>query len=107
MNYELIKQLDDAGFPHKHAPDRMIRVEIGGKVFNPDDDSTFRWVTIPTLSELIAACGDGLNIIYHSGNDWIAGERDPYATDDLYFYTSVKGSTPEEAVARLWLSLQK
>lgn len=96
MNYELAKQLKDAGFPQKTKCS-----ECGMDWYD----------TKPTLSELIEACGVGNKyqfrlLAYWSENDtvWQAdlkpfnnGEKDEYGL----------GSTPEEAVAKLWLELNK
>ncbi len=97
MNYELAKQLKDAGFPvikHEHH---------GGQV---------TWDT-PTLSELIEACGDNFEALclsnYPKGNKfWQA-----YPIDEAYKGDCIKdccgyetGDTPEEAVAKLWLALR-
>jgi hypothetical protein len=69
-------------------------------------------VAIPTLSELIEACGktytDGLGEgeleLYWMGNEWVA-----VFMESIYHESFVsddgRGSTPEEAVARLWLAL--
>lgn len=83
MNYELAKQLKDAGFP-------IIEHE------EP------RYWTFPTLSELIEACDklDGFGQLGRANkgwNVWKLGIRRPVAF----------GETPEEAVAKLWLELNK
>jgi hypothetical protein len=82
MNYELAKQLKDKGFPKDIRFNRLF-----GHVWNP-----------PTLSELIKACGyvDLVVRNNHSRASQIVGSMD-IATE--------VGSTPEEAVARLWLAL--
>lgn len=94
MTYELAKQLKDAGYKLKlsHGPDDLrgvIRV-----------DET--WYLIPSLSELIEACGDRFVILTRidrfgqSVEQWIAiGTH----------HEERKGFTPEEAVAHLWLAL--
>lgn len=109
MTYELAKELKEAGFPqedHHHGTDDFIGEEAG------------EMVAIPTLSELIEACGDG--ILLFKGHTWIAvrfngcyGIYDdvgipPYSgwIDDMFDNYS-EGNTPEEAVAKLWLALNK
>lgn len=61
---------------------------------------------IPTLSELIETCGDGFGVLLRTTReDWCAGNSaDKYGelVDPRGF-----GSSPEEAVARLWLALNK
>lgn len=91
MNYELAKQLKDAGFP--------FDPELGHAVISP------------SLSELIEACGDDICLSNVDGyvqgklskKTWIAiksyGIRKPEDIEDGY--------TAEEAVAKLWLALNK
>jgi hypothetical protein len=93
MIYELAKELYDAGFPQ------------GGKgswTFPPDKLVTRHAdrVYIPTLSELIEASGDAFySLENHLQKTWIAHFR--------YRASGMSGSSPEEAVARLWLALSK
>ena len=92
MNYELAKELKDAGFPHTRMNRAAIRIdEIGGD-----------WIS-PTLSELIEACGSGFKLL----------NRQSYATKpDIYFASDATGdkfgkaNNPEEAVSRLFIRLQ-
>lgn len=90
MNYELAKELKEAGF--------MDSIDW---IKTPFDDV----VPNPTLSELIHACRDEFNgldkdkslsagVVYWVGKAWSLDEN-------------TTGSTPEEAVARLWLALNK
>jgi hypothetical protein len=79
MNYETAKQLKDAGFPKE--------LSASG------DDGVY-----PTLSELIEATHGWVGEI---NGEYIAGK-------DFINYTELtayRGSTPEEAVAQLWLAL--
>lgn len=93
MNYEFAKELKAAGWPH-HT-DRCSNICQNEH--------------IPTLSELIEACGDGFNGLdreemYNDGNlvnvRWMARPTQKGAE-------VVYAPTPEEAVARLWLALNK
>lgn len=80
MNYELAKKLKEAGFPSNWE----LRTEA--------------LLPYPTLSELIAACGVKFHRLEQAGLEkWCS-----YAVGG----TQGIGSTPEEAVARLWLALQ-
>jgi hypothetical protein len=111
MNYALAKELKDAGFP--------------GAALWHDDGNTIRGGTdmqpsIPTLSELIEACGNtwtevGLekparfSLSWDTYPDtekgaWMATyfEEDGFHTGNAGY-----GDTPEEAVAGLWLVLNK
>jgi len=109
MNYELAKELKDAGFPQvgmgmystyleQIDPEAVLPSEVIGIA---STDSCY----VPTLSELIEACGDKFGRLEYtpdvSMNPWWAHERleGPHNVGD--------GSTPEESVARLWLALKK
>ena len=92
MNYELAKKLAEAGFPqHGNGswlvpPDALV-VRRGDRVY------------VPTLSELIEACG--VNFLMLS-------QRNPGAWGAAGTpYHDVRGNAPEEAVARLWLALNE
>lgn len=89
MNYDLAQQLKDAGFP----------VQNSGW-----DEGFEEKLKLPTLSELIAACGERF-CLFLKGTTWIAG----ISTEEPSWYpeASEEGDTPEEAVARLWLALNK
>jgi len=100
MNYELARQLKDAGFPQRGK---------GSWTLPPDSIVARRSdrVYIPSLEELIEACpettNDGfLSLSYVAQECWVAGyERQALLVPECW------GSTPAEAVARLWLLLNK
>lgn len=111
MNYELAKQLKDAGFPIKEANVENQKV-IAKSSFVQFDGKV--WYT-PTLSELIEACGNV--ILFFSDGDttrakgWYCaygelGVDERYIAEDSDRPTS-HGLTPEEVVAELWLELNK
>ena len=86
MNYELQHKLKDAGFPQGDCD------EIEG-------DVTYE----PSLSELIEACGD-----LSFKLEWGSNEKVWYAHGSIgRGGEDTKGETPEEAVANLWLELNK
>ena len=96
MNYELAKKLKDAGFPDKKVGEIVEYPE--GKAFG-----------IPNLSELIEALGDVyFSLSNHSGDQgWCATLNDHFCSPmDIQKYHG-HGKTPEEAVANLWLELNK
>lgn len=110
MNNELVKKLNDAGFPIiKHAnrgPESREYVQI------LSGEERLRILYIPTLSELIEACGDteiGIYKYRFSKNGECKWEADNDPTDrrdgEHVIYT--RGKTPEEAVALLWLALNQ
>lgn len=103
MNPDIAKQLKDAGYIQPPMP---LSWTNGGKYLATYDSQgtiTGTEIYVPTLSELIEACGDGF--------DWLV--RYPARPDRALYYLAVggktcnEGSTPEEAVASLWLALNK
>ncbi len=60
-------------------------------------------VFIPTISELIEACGDRFKPLARYGDDWCTD----LCVGDKFERWASKGKTPEEAVAKLWLALNK
>jgi len=97
VDYQLAHDLRDAGFP-----------QIGrGTQIGPSDKLVWRAgdrVYMPTLSELIEACGKRFWMLeacdLEAGN-WHASGYAAAKIEDAY------GSSPDEAVARLWLALNK
>ena len=80
----------DSGFP-----------QIGkGRLIGSPDKLVWRSgdrVYVPTLEELIDACGENFGSLHKQNDGWLA-----YANCDQ----SCFAKTPAEAVARLWLALQ-
>lgn len=130
MNYDLAKKLKDAGFPLEwdYKIGRELYFDDEGE--NPelrsyDPERYIKSVgegatLVPTLSELIEACepqkADDFNLytnldqwtahlIYHGHFEgWRGIPRDEMGFVSINIGCS--GSTPEEAVANLWLALQ-
>ena len=118
INYALAKELKDAGFPQN---------KCGGDkydccVHNPGEQVGHEEIVhFPTLSELIEACHpaamDGFVLQTGNTDEWEAGalyaghfDLWPLLKDEdgfVHFDLNIKGQTPEEAVARLWLALNK
>lgn len=110
MTYELAKQLKDAGFPQTY---------LNGWDSECKKEHTLGMATgccgvfIPSLSELIEACGGGdfdLRSSYiRLQRYWIATllTNDTASSGGKIFQGKSEGSTPEEAVAKLWLELNK
>ena len=116
MNYELAKQLREAGFPQEivNAKSRYYykneKNSIGNDVivFIQDDKIDSSWVKAPTLAELVESCGSEFGSLSASGGfekftplntDWVCWRRNKQE--------SYGGENPEEAVAKLWLELNK
>lgn len=83
MNYELALKLKTEGFEPKHG---WTHIPDKPELYTPD-----------ILSQLIEACGEDFWKIILEDGEWLAygGRSTRY----------IRGSTPEEAVARLWLEL--
>lgn len=100
MDYELAKELRDAGFPQQiegaNGDGYFIRQRGCGEC------------RVPTLSELIEACGAYISL---QSPQYLGGE----AEKDGYWRAIGRngtrctsfGKTAKEAVARLWLALNK
>lgn len=86
MNYELAKKLKDAGYTNY------------SKCWSGTDDSPN-----PTLSELIEACDNCGLALFERNHLWEAYSE--WGGDDYTHFG--KGSTPDEAVANLWIALNK
>ena len=100
MNYQLAKELKDAGFK---CSDYVTAMYFDPSL--PIDEV----VPNPSLSELIEACygerGQRFRWLKNCKDKWMAQARPehPIVTKDIKAF----GSTPEEAVARLYIELNK
>ena len=83
MNFKLARELEENGFPKKGCNWDYSHEHDKGQV-----------LYFPSLSELIEACGDDFNIL-------VRGK------DGFWYAESEQGKTPTEAVARLWLVINK
>jgi hypothetical protein len=93
MDYELAKQLKEAGFQQN--------IKASDAYFMEDGRNNGNKIKIPTLEELIEASVhpvELLRLTEISKGKWGASR-----TDEEYYH----GATPEEAVARLYLALNK
>lgn len=108
MNYELAKQLKEAGFKTKLGfPSGFPSVstcdcsffDAGGR-----HTSMLCSAWTPTLSELIAACGNQFMRLEKNELSFSALST---GIEDQQPVSLEVGTTPEEAVAKLWLALNK
>ena len=111
MSLELAIELQKAGFTRTFNGNAGIEVMVSS-------DAYAGLVYLPTLEELIEACGDdilGLNRTHDDSgepNGWVA-DTHTHACDcgkDNCFdfnWEHESGATPTEAVARLWLVINK
>ena len=96
MTYELAKKLRQVGFPFKEC-ELETCTYIGDSL-----DESGKNYHYPTLSELIEACGEKFGYLDKSKLGWIAGDNESKGVPYMKFV-----ETPEEAVANLWLELNK
>ena len=109
MNYELAKELKDAGFPQQ---DYSWICQHGNGVHflgTPHCEKCF----VPSLSELIEVCGDRFGGLEHWAECVNSNERWESYTPLIFTGSEpeheivVYAPTPDEAVAKLWLALNK
>lgn len=105
ISYELAKQLKDAVFPQTYGEyGRYIRLDgsIDGIQENSDNSCY-----IPTLAELIEACGNKIDSLNRVVAGWkVGGSVETHDSEHPWIREEAVGATLEEAVARLWLALQ-
>ena len=102
MNYELALALKNAGFPQE-GNGISYDVLTSAGVY---EDNVFREnVYYPTLEELIEACGDKFAELSR-GNSQVDA---PWTASGfpIKLGNAGQGKTPLEAVAHLWLALNK
>lgn len=124
MNYELAKKLKDAGLKQdgegRHLPfTKPVRVKfhtkkgnllkVWGKKYGGEQ------VYIPTLEELIVACGDRFGSLDSLGDlggngsisEWSAtnGDKNGFLSNTKLL--TGRGKTPLEAVANLYIKLKE
>lgn len=123
ISYELAKQLKEAGFPRDFGDGwaMFLTNEEEGiistvpwwhYVYKPNDPPA---IYVPTLEELIEACGDveDLDIIRRfvggsMGVEWRVTLTKHVDLEEIVITDfGGMGSTPSEAVAKLWLALRK
>lgn len=95
MDLELASQLKEEGFVHEWCNN-----DGNGVCCSAPD-------CLPTLEELIEACGNHFINLSKKGVVWEAlGDFKTKMQEKNSRYFSEDGKTPTEAVARLWLSLR-
>jgi hypothetical protein len=120
IDYALAKELKEAGFPQTKVPNGRhaytrdgVLVTAYPEHFNEKSELCI----VPTLSELIEACGEpflGLNKGYIDTENWkwVADTHTEACHCGKpecggFNWKRGDGSTPEIAAARLWLALNK
>lgn len=115
ISYELAKELRDAGFkqPDKDCGGKSLSAYNAKGTDMVYDNCCGEWhddidAYIPSLSELIDACGDEFHcLVLTCGGGIDSNKMFWSAGKDKTVMDWNNGSTPEEAVARLWLALNK
>lgn len=111
MNYELAKKLKDAGYKLKVKMYRAVKKDntlmtMGDITGNEKEGEDY--IFFPEVHELIEECGDKFEYLNRvNGGSWVAGTKDSPREETLGDSNYVSGKTPEEAVANLWLELNK
>ena len=93
MDYKLAKQLKDAGFKQNENKSTFANLDSGDLTFEKE------MVYVPTLPELIDACGKGFRVLSRVGDEWVA--------ESYIKWEGGTGKTPIVAVAKLWLKLNE
>lgn len=98
MDYNLIKQLKDAGYPLLDAEN------VFGGTYYPGYEIDGKRYIIPSLSELIKACllKHCVFRLYCWEHGFVVGFQPEEKKDDMEIC-----ETPEEAMAKLYISLNK
>jgi hypothetical protein len=91
ISYDLARSLKDAGFRQSE----LARAQ---------QQAGYDYASMPTLSTLIEVCGEGFGALGREPDCCIACE---YVSERGEWNNAHEGETPEDAVARLWLSLNQ
>lgn len=106
MDYELAEELKKAGFKQNQDYPREDAYVEGGNVTTQHGDELTTIAYSPSLSELMEACGDGFDTLYRTNGRWYAIGYTGAKRIDIDGI-ELDCNSPEEAVARLWLELNK
>lgn len=113
MDYELAKELKEAGFSQDgklfYWSDHTTPSTHWSVAVLPEQLNGFEPIASPTLEELIEACGEDFGAVCRiSDGMWSAATPVRHSgVDYLNPHIEVTESTPLNAVARLWLALNK
>lgn len=102
MNYELALKLKNAGFPEITRISRELNLH---RYISPNEPH----VSYPFLQEILEQVSEEIILIKIDRNRYLAAEQQTY--EDHIEYQHIENfqvfETPEEAVANLWLELNK
>jgi hypothetical protein len=104
IEYDLAKQLRDAGFPQTPTHGIGCWWTWEGYVYKAEKDipKKYRgvWFLNPTLTELINACGDQFFSVMLTDGLWSAHGLRMHVGGSA-------GTSPDSVVARLWLRMKE
>jgi hypothetical protein len=110
IDLEMRNKLKEAGFPQGEPISLHIHLLAGGEFCN-DPNCYMKDMfnpRLPNLSELIENCGDKFKLLVRFPNGGYGASSDDKCICEPTCYEDLsEGSTPEEAVANLFLSLTK
>jgi hypothetical protein len=121
MDYELAKELKDAGFPLNEKRKLLGKYDKAYAPNSPDGVLNPDYEIVPTLEELIEACGFGFAALHRADDIASVPQVYPPTSDprpfsfiargrkssDLSTFSTPMCKTPTEAAARLWLALNR
>lgn len=99
MDHELAKQLKDAGFPQIGSKWKFLKEGMECEIYPSPIGVKEPCYCVPTLEKLIEACGHVRLDYFPKGNSFANCCDRPHHKQT--------GKTPEEAVANLYLALNK
>ena len=124
MNYALAKQLKDVGYKQEglwgicFLPEKESHSNSGVRYVRRMHYRTFPWkshksftyggyepIVLPTLSELILACGDRFERLERINEKLSPGFKNGDKWQAMGYREIEYADSPEEAVAKLWLAL--
>lgn len=116
MDYNLAKKLKEAGFPQKYGEMykwinkdnsrlAIFSIEMYERYIKEEIDELP--VYEPTLSELIDACGRDFSQVGRNFDEGLRIDEQWIALSTMKLHKFGNGKTIEEAVANLWIKLNK
>ncbi len=110
---ELIKQLKEKGFPNSEKWDIVLKVGDPTWGYKAEEGDC---IEVPNLHSLIKACGNYILIVQFETHWTAYYKKTPFSIHPglgvINYMADImemkgEGSTPEIAVAKLWLELSK
>lgn len=110
--YDLLKQLKEAGFPQKnpnrceHWEELQIQPQSTLEIFK--HEQTCNLVYEPTTDELIEELGNDFHCLVYTTTGGMDSDKKFYSAGKTALVKDwVTGSTPKEALIRLYIALHK